>query len=124
MISTKNFNPSTDPKLLCTCGHPECDKRSVSQLVLEWVQIIREDVERPLHINSGGRCPHHPNEVHRTKPADHQNCIAVDIAVNGGIERGQIVRLGITRGFNAIGVYKTFVHLGYRSGEPLVMWVK
>ena len=123
MISTLNFHPDTDPKLLCTCGHPECDKRSVSQLVLEWAQIIREDAGRPLTITSGGRCPNHPSEIHRTTPADHQNCVAVDIAVKGGIERGEIVRMGIMRGFNAIGVAKTFVHLGYRSGAPLVMWV-
>ena len=79
MISTKNFNPTTDPKLLCTCGHLECDKRSVKQLYLNQVQLIREDANRPLVITSAGRCSYHPNEIHRKKPADHQECRGVDI---------------------------------------------
>ena len=123
IIETKNFNPSTDIKLLCTCGHPECDKRSVSQKVLDRVQVVRNLVNRPLTITSGGRCLNHPDELKRTTPADHQKCNAVDIAVNGGIERGQLVNAGLLYGFNAIGIGKTFVHLGYRPGEKLVIWV-
>lgn len=123
MISTENFHPDTDPKLLCTCGHPKCDKRSVNQLTLERAQIIREDAGRPLYITSGGRCPYHPDEIKRTTPADHQKGQGIDFAVFGGFQRAEIVNMGIMRGFNAIGVAKTFVHLGYRAGEPLVMWV-
>jgi hypothetical protein len=126
MVKTENFNPNTDPKLLCTCGHNWCDKRSVNQSHLNRIQIIRDGADRPLKVNSGGRCPNHPNEVHRTTPADHQRGDGVDIAVNGGLERGEIVSLGIAAGCNAIGIAKTFVHLGYRShlrtGE-IIMWV-
>jgi hypothetical protein len=51
--------------------------------------------------------------------------MALDIAVRGGTERGELVKLGLDAGFNAIGVAKTFVHLGYRPelGEEIVMWV-
>lgn len=119
---TKNFNVKTDPKLICGCGHYDCDRRSVKQPVLNRVQRVRNDAMRALTITSGGRCQYHPDELHRTTPADHQLRIAVDIAVSGGLERGQIVKLGLKYGFNAIGVAKTFVHLGYREGEPLVIW--
>ena len=122
-VKTKNFNPATDKKLLCTCGHINCDKRSVKQSTLTRLQKVRDDAMRPLTVTSGGRCSKHPNEIKRTKPADHQKGIAVDIAVAGGLERAQIVRLGMKHGFNAVGVAKTFVHLGYREGEPFVMWV-
>jgi hypothetical protein len=122
VIQTKNFKPSIDKKLLCTCGDSECDKRSVNQGVLNMVQLVRDDAMRGLTITSGGRCQYHKKEKHRTTPADHQKCIAVDIAVNGGAERGQLVKLGLKHGFNAIGVAKTFVHLGYREGEQLVVW--
>ena len=44
-VCTENFNPITDPKLLCTCGHPECDKRSVKQFVLNNIQLIRDDYD-------------------------------------------------------------------------------
>ena len=41
MIKTADFNPEIDTKLLCTCGHELCDKRSVSQEHLNRVQIAR-----------------------------------------------------------------------------------
>lgn len=119
MIKTKNFNPLTDVKLLCTCGHADCDKRSVTQEVLNMLQNVRDEADRPLRVNSGGRCPKHPNERHRAIPADHQKGQGVDIACTGGIERGQLVTLGLKHGFNAIGVAKGFVHLGYRPDMPL-----
>ena len=120
---TKNFNPETDKKLVCTCNSVNCDKRSVKQSLLDRVQKVRDDAGRPLTITSGGRCAYHQNEIHRVKPADHQKGQAVDIAVNGGVERGELVELGLKHGFNAIGIAKTFAHLGYRAGEKLVMWV-
>lgn len=121
-VKTEHFHPRTDPKLLCTCGHKACDKRSVKQNTLNRLEEVRVLANRPLTVTSGGRCPNHPNEVHRDIPADHQKCHGIDIAVSGGRQRAEIVNLGIKRGFNAIGVAKTFVHLGYREGKDLVMW--
>lgn len=124
MISTKNFNPNTDPKLLCTCNHPKCDKRSVSQEHLNRLQLVRDIVGHGLTITSGGRCPYHPNEVHRTKPADHQLQRAADIFVTSST-RGNVVAAGLKVGCNAIGVARTFVHLGYRKESPpghVTMW--
>lgn len=123
MIKTKNFSPETDPKLLCTCGHSSCDQRSVDQATLNRLQVVRDKLG-PLSVTSGGRCPHHPDEIRRTKPADHQKGKAVDVKCNG-YNRGLIIAAGIKAGFNAIGVAKTFVHLGHRPDEEreLVMWV-
>ena len=121
-IKTKNFNPESDPKLLCSCGHTKCDKRSVMQWVLNHVQLMREEAGRPLTITSGGRCPNHPNEVHRETPADHQKGIAVDIATYNGIERAEIVTLALKHGATSIGVAKGFVHVGFRSVDKTVMW--
>jgi hypothetical protein len=122
-ISTHNFNPEIDKKLLCTCGSPACDKRSVNQNTLNMAQKVRNVVIRSLTVTSGGRCPNHPNEINRTTPADHQKGDGIDIAVVGGIERGELVEVGLRCGFNAIGIAKTFVHLGYREDQKLVMWV-
>lgn len=125
MIQTTNFNPLTDKKILCTCGHKDCDKRSVTQEHLERVQMVRDRVDHPLAVTSGGRCSHHPDEMHRAKPADHQKGLGVDVACSGST-RGNIVKAGIESGCNAIGVAKTFVHLGYRESLPkghLTVWV-
>ena len=122
MIKTKSFNPEVDKKLLCTCEHQECNKKSVKQSVLNRMQLVRDEAMRPLTVTSGGRCIHHKNEMFRKTPADHQQGIGIDISVNGGLERGQLVMLGLKHGFNAIGIAKTFVHLGYRQGKQLVIW--
>lgn len=120
---TAHFNPKIDKKLLCTCGSHNCDKRDVKQNILNRLEEVRVLANRPLTVTSGGRCPNHKNEIHRTTPADHQQGIGIDIAVSGGMERAQLVTLGLKRGFNAIGIAKTFVHLGYREGQQPVMWV-
>ena len=125
MISTENFNPITDPKLLCTCGHPDCDQRSVSQTHLWMVQDVRYHLNIPMVIRSGGRCPNHTEELGRTTPADHQKGTGTDVRATGAT-RGNLVAAGISAGFNAIGVANTFVHLGYRAELPddhTTMWV-
>lgn len=115
MIKTKNFNTTTDPKLLCTCDHDLCDQRSVRQWVLDNVQLIRDDLGLPMTITSGGRCPYHPNEVHKTREGDHQLCMGVDVAC----DREQLEtklkvlagRYGATR---VAGNYRDgFVHLAW-----------
>ena len=125
MIKTANFNPNTDVKLLCTCGHADCDQRSVTQEHLDRVQVAREIYGSGMTVTSGGRCTNHPNEVHRKQPADHQKGQGIDIACNGAT-RGNIVAAGLAAGCNAIGVAKTFVHLGQRAELPdghTTMWV-
>ena len=123
MIKTVNFHPDSDTKLKCTCQHPLCDQRSVKQWVLDKIQLIRNDVKRPLIITSGGRCPNHPNEKRKPKPADHQKCVAVDIAVNDGFERAELVELAFRVGATSICAYDDFVHIGFRDGKK-TMWVK
>lgn len=125
MIYTADFHPDVDTKLLCTCGHPLCDKRSVSQEHLDRVQIARTIDGNPWAVTSGGRCEYHPDEIHRKTPADHRKGQGADVSCNGST-RGNIVDAGIKSGCNAIGVAKTFVHLGYRPELPeghVTMWV-
>jgi len=125
MIGTENFTLRGDPKIACTCGHVDCDQRTVNQATLVRLQVVRDIVNHGLVVTSGGRCPNHPNEINRETPADHQKGKGVDVSANGS-NRGNIVKAGITAGFNAIGVAKTFVHLGYRAELPkthTTIWV-
>ncbi len=115
MIKTKNFNPYSDKKLCCTCGHVECDRRSVNQKTLNKVQLIREDANRPLTITSGGRCPNHPDELNRLKPADHQNRVAVDIFYSSVTESNELMVLAGRHGATAVALGSNFVHLGWRA---------
>ena len=122
MIQTKNFNPKSDTKLLCTCGHKDCDQRSVNQETLDKLQMVRGWFNAPMTVTSGGRCPNHPDEVHRTTPADHQNCIGVDIHYYSETEKNLIMMYGVKAGFTAIAAGKNFVHLGNRPQKHLTTW--
>lgn len=124
VVKTKNFNPGSDVKLLCTCGHPDCDKRSVDQDTLDNVQKVRDDLGAPMTVTSGGRCPNHPNEVTKSKPGDHQLQKAVDIACN---DRDLETKLKVLAGRHgatrvAGGAYCGFVHMAWtetsRSDVP------
>lgn len=123
MSKTLNFNAASDPKLQCTCEHPGCDRRIVKQEVLNSVQKMRNDAGWPFVVTSGGRCPYHENESHRQTPGDHQKCNALDIRCHNGFERGELVKLALKHGFNAIGVHENFVHVAKRENSALVMWV-
>ena len=114
MIQTSNFNPTTDPKLKCTCGHPLCDKPSVSQHTLNRVQLMRDDANRPFTITSGGRCKYHPNEARKHKVGDHGEYVAVDIAYSTELERNEIMVLAGRYGATAVAVGKDFVHCAWR----------
>ena len=122
MIQTKNFNPKTDPKLLCTCGHKDCDQRSVNKETLKKLQLVRGWLNMPMTVTSGGRCPNHPDEVHRTKPADHQKGIGVDVLYRSEKEKNLIMMYGVRAGFTAIAAGKNFVHLGNRPQLHLTTW--
>ena len=113
MITTKNFNPNSDPKLLCTCGHPDCDKRSVNQFTLNQVQRVREDRGVPMIITSGGRCPNHPNEITKEAPGDHQKQYAVDVHYDNIIERNKLMVLAGRHGATRVAYGETFVHMAW-----------
>jgi hypothetical protein len=115
MIQTKNFNLESDPKLACTCGQAECDQRAIGQWVLDKLQLIRDDLDKPIVITSGGRCPAHPSERNKLSPGDHQKCVAVDVRCR---ERGLETKLKVLAGRHgatrvAGGAYCGFVHVAW-----------
>lgn len=115
-VSTKNFHPDTDRRLRCSCG---CNGYEVQQWALDKLQEVREAAGRPLTVTSGYRCKDHPSEARKASPGHHNFGTAFDIAVNGGAERHELIKLGIEHGATGIGVAKTFVHLDWRGGQAM-----
>ena len=115
MASSKNF--SSD-ELKCSC----CGDEDIQQWALDKLQVIREEVGRPLAITSAYRCANHPAEKRKVKPGTHNQGIAFDVAVNNGAERHEIIGQGLLHGATGIGIAKTFVHLDFRDGVA-VSWV-
>ena len=123
---TKNFDPLVDLKLSCTCGEDGCDKRTTKQLLLSKLQMVRDDYGLPMVVTSGGRCPLHKNEKHRSIPADHQKCLGVDIRITGLVMAMKLIAIASKYGFNAFGINlkSGFIHLGYRpeSHKKVSVW--
>jgi hypothetical protein len=113
MIQTNNFNPEVDTKLLCTCGHKDCDERSVSQETLNKVQLVRDDYNRPMPVTSGGRCPYHPDELAKDYPGDHQRQYGLDIRYKSILERNKLMVLAGRHGATRVAFGKTFVHMAW-----------
>jgi len=118
--STKNFSIDGDPKLACTCGNELCDRRAIKQWVLNKVQLMRDDANRPFQINSGGRCIHHPNEIKRVaagRQGDHQKCVVVDIKINGIAEAAELATLAGRYGATAVAISLElgFIHCAWRE---------
>ena len=126
MIYTVNFHPDTDSKLLCTCGHPNCDRRSVTQNTLNALQLIRDDYGKGMTVTSGGRCPNHPDQAGKDDPngGDHPSGHGVDIAVANRKDFNRLAMLAGRYGFNAIGdgLAKGFIHLGVRDQTRISSW--
>ena len=126
IIETEHFNPVSDPKLLCTCGHKDCDKRSVKLFFLNMLELVRIDYGMPMIVTSGGRCSYHPNEIHRSEPADHQKQLGIDIKITGLVMAMKLMAIGVRHGFNAFGINLTsgFIHMGYRLeiGNKMAVW--
>jgi hypothetical protein len=113
MIQTNNFNPKVDTKLLCTCGHKDCDERSISQETLNKVQLVRDDYNRPMPVTSGGRCPNHPDELKKDYPGDHQRQYGLDIRYKSVLERNKLMVLAGRHGATRVAFGKTFVHMAW-----------
>ncbi|BAV81067.1 peptidase m15a [Vibrio phage CKB-S1] len=126
VISTKNFHPDTDPKLLCTCGHPNCDRRSVTQDTLDALQLVRDDLGEAMSLTSGGRCPYHPDQARKADPngGDHPRGDGVDVRVRDRQHYDKIAILAGRHGFNAIGdgLKHGFIHLGRRVQKHVSSW--
>lgn len=114
--TTTNFNPSTDTGLVCSCG---CGRYEVVQEALDQLQKVRESAGRPLTVTSGYRCENHDSERNKKTPGQHNKGVAFDVAVSGGAQRLEIIKLGLLHGATGIGVAKSFVHLDWRDGAPM-----
>ena len=107
-------------ELECKCG---CGLMNMQPEALEKMELVREDVDRPLTASSGSRCPAH-NKAEGGKPLSaHLDGYALDIKTANGRERYEIVTAGLRAGFTRIGVARSFVHLDCHPDKfPEVFW--
>lgn len=130
---TKNFN---EDEFRCGCKKHGFDtddtwchgENWIHQQVVDYLQVMRFRLNKPIIILSGCRCPRYNSEGLirlQGKPgatmSQHKRGTAVDIKAED-VSVSEMARLAKEVGFKGIGLYDTFTHVdlrytGYRWDE-------
>ena len=111
--SWQNFPPG---EICC----PHCGEIWVGpgfHKTMDQIQSAREDLGRPLHINSAHRCWWY-NASPRIggAPLSAHKKLALDVSTRGH-DRHEIRDLLRRHGFSTFGLYRTFIHTDVRPGR-------
>lgn len=89
---------------------------AVKALVLEVLQPLRNAYGKPMHVNSGYRCPKLNALVGGVPTSQHVKGEAADIGTGDQTESFRLARLAKTLGlpYDQMILYPTFVHFSHR----------
>ena len=89
----------------------------VARALLQKLDTLRAEFDKPLRINSGYRDPAYNAKVGGSKKSRHQLGWAVDISTRGMTpsDRRRLLKLAKKVGFTGIGYYSTFIHFDIGS---------
>lgn len=88
----------------------------LDSVLLEKLQKLRDQIGKPIIINSAYRNKEYNLKVGGAKNSQHLLGKAVDIKVSG-ITPKEIAKIAEGIGFGGIGIYSNFVHLDTRQGR-------
>lgn len=90
---------------------------SIKALVLEVLQPLRDAWDKPLHINSGYRCPELNKIVGGTATSQHLKGEAADVACDDPLSLAQLA-YDLSLPYDQMIVYPDFVHFSHKlSGK-------
>ena len=121
MLITKNF--SFD-ELKCPC----CDEMMIEDVFIAALQDIRDNVGRPMSINSAYRCHKHNLEVGGATTSRHRLGMAVDISTKGWAADDLHYLFFEMTSFSSadyntgIGIYRKHIHFDLRIDNES-LWV-
>lgn len=93
--------------------------------LIELLEQLRKNCGRPLHINSGYRCPVHNAEVGGVKNSQHVFGTAADVALPAGLSFGEFKWYVEQLPFDGVGFYPNdFIHVDVRNGgvDSKIFW--
>lgn len=105
----------------CKCG---CGLNNIHDELVRKLDELRGFYGEPLIIVSGCRCEIHNLLVRGEKSSSHLDGWAVDLRINGGLERFKLINLILHYNiFQRIGIGKNFIHLDIDCNKPQnVIW--
>jgi len=100
---TKNFS---EDEVKCKCGKceglPSGEKLAIFMAELRWLQQVREEYGKPMHLSSGYRCPAHNSKVSSTGITGPHTTGAFDVKVSGA-EAVKFLEAAIKCGVKGLG---------------------
>jgi len=104
----------------CRCG---CGSDSISLLLVNRLQQVRDEIGNSIKITSGLRCLAHNQTVGGEVDSTHLTGRAVDISCTHNHKR-MILLPVLCRFFHRVGVAKTFIHIDIDSTKDQgVLWL-
>lgn len=95
----------------CKCG---CCKTVFDAGLIRKLDALREDLDRPIIINSGYRCAKHNKAVGGSPNSQHLLGKAADIRCTG-VTPEELARYAEKHGFDGIGLYTWGIHVDVRG---------
>ena len=107
----------------CKCG---CGTNKIRPELIEMLDVARKIAKIPFVINSGYRCPKHPESL-KNPASSHIEGLAVDIKCTDSKSRAIILdALGVVE-FRRFGLHQSFIHTDLSDvyGEKVapVIWL-
>ncbi|MFI2810156.1 D-Ala-D-Ala carboxypeptidase family metallohydrolase [Microbulbifer sp. JSM ZJ756] len=99
-----DFSPQ-EPNLACPC----CGEFYLNVAAMDALQAVRDEIKRPIRINSGHRCALHNARVGGAPLSQHK-LIAFDLSL-AGHDRLALRDACKRAGFTGFGYYRTFLHV-------------
>ena len=92
--------------------------------MIDFLVKLEGTLGRELHLTSAYRSPEHPIEAKKSKPGEHTEGLAVDVAAVGGTPVYELVEAAIDLGCKRIGISRksNFVHLGLSPNRVTSIW--
>lgn len=103
-MSFKYFKRS---EFTCKCG---CGETVISDELLSMLDKARGFAKKPFKINSGYRCPNHP-ESKKNPTSSHIKGLAVDIECPDSNTRAIMMDALVYAEFERFGLHKSFIHV-------------
>jgi hypothetical protein len=113
---SKNFKVR---EFRCKCG--KCKELILDDVLVDWLQKLRDHFGVSVNINSGYRCESHNKAVGGSPTSHHLRGMAADIRVKG-VSAKEVAQYAESIGIRRIGLYEgeqegEFVHIGSHTNK-------
>jgi len=96
------------------CGRLHPSGKMPPEQLIEWLEAIRNHFDKPVHINSGYRCPKHNAAVGGALHSRHKMGVAADIWIEG-VDPQHVYDFcdDLVGAYGGVGNYPTFTHVDF-----------